>query len=95
MSLTTDHWQHVFGFLTLEEVENVTTAIVASRPAFERSVFMIIKPHSYRPEYFTSKQMALRRFCDLEKAGKESSLCNWRFKVVKTNWSECPYDMPV
>jgi hypothetical protein len=92
MSLTTDHWQHVFGFLTLEEVENVTEAIVASRQAFERSVFMIVKPRSYKPEYFTCKQAALRRFRALETSGKESSLCNWRFKVVKTNWAGCPFN---
>jgi hypothetical protein len=78
--------------LTLEEVNNVTEAIVASRQAFERSVFMIVKPRSYTPEYFTCKQAALRRFRALETSGKEAALCDWRFKVLKTNWVGCPFD---
>ena len=91
-SLTIDHWQNIFGFLSVGEVENVTEVFPESREAFVRSVFIIVKPYCHRPEYFTSKEIAQRKFCALKEAGKEAALCNWRFKVLFSSWDLCPYD---
>ena len=90
--LTTDNWQTIFGFLSIHEVENVTEVFPASRDAFDRSVFMIVQPNRYRQELFTSKETAQRRYCALETSGKEAALCNWRWKVIVSNWDLCPYD---
>jgi hypothetical protein len=91
--LSVDDWQNVFAFLDIDDVENAAEVFPAASDAFPLSVFQIVLKGVFRPpEFFTSKDLAQRRFESLEAAGKEAVLCNWRFKVLQSSWvGECPF----
>ena len=81
--LSTDTWSTVFSFLTIEDVENTTEAIVESRPAFEVSIFTVaeLRPR-FRVHIKTSKAQAIAKFNEVAAKGSECRLSDWRMKLL-------------
>lgn len=81
--LSTDTWSNVFSFLTIEDVESCTEAIVEARPAFEVSIFTVaeLRPR-FRMHLLTSKKQALQKFKEIVAKGSEGHITDWKMKIL-------------
>jgi hypothetical protein len=81
--LSTDTWSTVFSFLTVEDVESCTEAILEARPAFEVSIFTVaeLRPR-FRMHILTSKKQALQKFKEIVAKGSEGHITDWKMNIL-------------